>query len=313
MAAARKKGLLLTVTPRGSTRVVGIIGDPITHSRSPAIHNAAFADARPRLGVRGVPGAARRRRRSRGRGARRSDSRASTSRCPTSRRRATSCDELSDAARALRSVNTVVNRDGVLFGDSTDGAGLLAALRDEGVDVMRAGRAGARRRRRGASHRARARRGRRARDGRGPARRRRRARRRSSRPTPRVVDFADLDQAVHAANVIVNATPIGMNGEPPPFAVEALRARPSSCTTPCTTRRPRHCWRPPRPGGSRTPAGSGCWCTRRRSRSPSGQARRHHCPSCSKPREPRPQRDRRPCSSSAAASSASWSADSCRW
>ena len=31
------------MTPRGSTRVVGIIGDPIAHSRSPAIHNAAFA------------------------------------------------------------------------------------------------------------------------------------------------------------------------------------------------------------------------------------------------------------------------------
>ena len=28
---------------RGSTRVAGIIGDPVAHSRSPAIHNAAFA------------------------------------------------------------------------------------------------------------------------------------------------------------------------------------------------------------------------------------------------------------------------------
>ena len=28
---------------RGSTRVAGVIGDPIAHSRSPAIHNAAFA------------------------------------------------------------------------------------------------------------------------------------------------------------------------------------------------------------------------------------------------------------------------------
>src|SRR4029078_9964866 len=52
---------------------------------------------------------------------------------------AAACDELSDAARALESVNTVVNRGGVLYGDSTDGAGLLAALRDEGVEVARAG------------------------------------------------------------------------------------------------------------------------------------------------------------------------------
>jgi len=26
----------------GSTRIVGVIGDPVGHSRSPAMHNAAF-------------------------------------------------------------------------------------------------------------------------------------------------------------------------------------------------------------------------------------------------------------------------------
>ncbi|MDE0555190.1 MAG: shikimate dehydrogenase, partial [Candidatus Poribacteria bacterium] len=34
---------MLTVT--GHTRVVGVIGDPIEHSRSPQMHNAAFAKA----------------------------------------------------------------------------------------------------------------------------------------------------------------------------------------------------------------------------------------------------------------------------
>ena len=43
----------------GSTRLAAVIGDPIRHSRSPAIHNAAFAAAGPRLGVRRVRGARR--------------------------------------------------------------------------------------------------------------------------------------------------------------------------------------------------------------------------------------------------------------
>jgi shikimate dehydrogenase len=200
--------------------VVGIIGDPITHSRSPAIHNAAFAAlgldwvyvAFPvaRGGGSGAVGAVRV-----------LGLAGLNVTMPHKSAAATSCDELSDAARALESVNTVVNRDGVLFGDSTDGAGLVAALRDEGVDVMRAGvlvlgaggaaraivhalgRAGARvtiaaRRADAGAHAA------------------------QLAPDTHVVDFADLDDAVHAANVIVNATPIGMNGEPPPFAVEAL-------------------------------------------------------------------------------------------
>ena len=34
----------MTREVRGSTRVAAIIGDPVAHSRSPAIHNAAFAE-----------------------------------------------------------------------------------------------------------------------------------------------------------------------------------------------------------------------------------------------------------------------------
>jgi shikimate dehydrogenase len=44
-------------------------------------------------------------------------------------------DQLSPLAQRLGAVNCIINRDGVLLGDSTDGAGLLAALRrSSGVD-----------------------------------------------------------------------------------------------------------------------------------------------------------------------------------
>jgi len=209
------------VTPRGSTRVVGIIGDPVTHSRSPAIHNAAFAA----LGLDWVyvafpvP---------RGKGAAALDAVRTLGLAglnvtmPHKPEVAAACNELSDSARALESVNTVVNRDGVLFGDSTDGPGLLAALRDEGVDVRSAGvlvlgAGGAARAIVHALGAAGARvtiAARRADAGAYAAR---------LAPDAHVVDFAHVDDAVHSASLIVNATPIGMAGEPPPISVAALQ------------------------------------------------------------------------------------------
>ncbi len=119
----------------GHTRVVGVIGDPVAHSLSPTLHNAAF-DA---LGLDWVylafpvP---------RGRGA---DAVAAVSALglaglnvtmPHKEDVAGACDELTSDAAALRSVNTVVARpDGRALGDSTDGPGFLDALADERIDV----------------------------------------------------------------------------------------------------------------------------------------------------------------------------------
>ena len=45
-------------------------------------------------------------------------------------------DELSEAARLLGAVNTVVRReDGTLFGENTDGKGFVQSLRDAGIDL----------------------------------------------------------------------------------------------------------------------------------------------------------------------------------
>jgi shikimate dehydrogenase len=115
--------------------VVGVIGDPVAHSLSPALHNAAFAA----LGLDWVyvafpvP---------RGRGA---EAVAAVSALglagfnvtmPHKEDVAGACDELSADAAALRSVNTVVALpDGRTLGDSTDGPGFLDALADEAIAV----------------------------------------------------------------------------------------------------------------------------------------------------------------------------------
>lgn len=45
-------------------------------------------------------------------------------------------DELSPAAEIIGAVNTVVNRDGKLWGENTDGKGFLLSLEEEGVAVQ---------------------------------------------------------------------------------------------------------------------------------------------------------------------------------
>ena len=43
-------------------------------------------------------------------------------------------DELSEAAKLIGAVNTIVNTDGRLYGDNTDGKGFMESLRENGVD-----------------------------------------------------------------------------------------------------------------------------------------------------------------------------------
>lgn len=44
-------------------------------------------------------------------------------------------DELSDKARLIGAINTVANRNGILFGDNTDGAGFVEGMRKQGVSL----------------------------------------------------------------------------------------------------------------------------------------------------------------------------------
>jgi shikimate dehydrogenase len=119
----------------GATRVAGVIGDPVRHSLSPRLHNAAYAA----LGLDWVFAAfeVRDGRAADALGAARALGFVGLSvTMPHKTVIAELCDDLSERAAALRSVNTVTLRaDGTATGDSTDGAGFLRSLADAKVDV----------------------------------------------------------------------------------------------------------------------------------------------------------------------------------
>jgi shikimate dehydrogenase len=122
-------------TLSGATRLAAVIGSPIRHSLSPAIHNAAFAATGldwAFVAFEVAPGAAAEALQ----GMRALGIEGLSVTMPHKADVAAAVDCCSDVAARLRSVNTVVRRDdGSLEGHNTDGDGLIASLRDAGVDV----------------------------------------------------------------------------------------------------------------------------------------------------------------------------------
>jgi shikimate dehydrogenase len=111
-----------------------VIGSPVRHSLSPAIHNAAFAAADLDwrfVALEVAPGDAARA----FDGMRALGLAGLSVTTPHKDAAAALVDERSDDADALGAVNCVVPRpDGRLRGENTDGAGFVAALREAGVD-----------------------------------------------------------------------------------------------------------------------------------------------------------------------------------
>lgn len=115
----------------GTTKIYGIIGHPITHTLSPTMHNAAFEAARvdgvylpfpvlpekletvihtlPHAGVLGL-----------------------NVTLPHKQTVLPMMDTLSDEARLICAVNTIVYKDGKRHGHNTDGAGFLRSLEEDG-------------------------------------------------------------------------------------------------------------------------------------------------------------------------------------
>jgi shikimate dehydrogenase len=118
----------------GKTRVCGVIGDPIEHTLSPTIHNAAFNHLEldfvflafrvkaaelenaicgmRGLGIHGL-----------------------NVTMPHKGTVTAYLDKLDPAVKFLGSANTILNEDGKLLGFNTDGTGALKALRGNGVNL----------------------------------------------------------------------------------------------------------------------------------------------------------------------------------
>jgi len=115
------------------TRVYALIGNPVSHSMSPAIHNAAFMELDQdciyvAFQVEDVKSALA--------GMRALDNfRGMSVTIPHKIEVMQYVDEIPDVDRHIGSINTVVKEDGKLIGFNTDGPGALKAIGDAGVKL----------------------------------------------------------------------------------------------------------------------------------------------------------------------------------
>ena len=119
----------------GHTKLTGLLGSPVSHSISPLMHNEAFrlldlnyvylcfdvpeanlADTVKGLRCMNIAGF--------------------NCTMPDKTKICELIDDLSDAARMIGAVNTVVNENGRLVGHNTDGIGYMQAVKEAGHDII---------------------------------------------------------------------------------------------------------------------------------------------------------------------------------
>ena len=118
----------------GETRVCAVIGDPVEHSLSPVMHNAAFEE----LNLDFVYVAFRVRKdelREAIVGAKSLDIRGLNVTMPHKSAVMKYLDEIDPTARSIGAVNTILNNKGRLTGYDTDGIGALKALKENGISL----------------------------------------------------------------------------------------------------------------------------------------------------------------------------------
>jgi shikimate dehydrogenase len=122
------------VWPTSATRLAGVIGDPVRHSLSPVLHNAAFSALGLDWAYLAFPVPAGRAREALiGAAALGVEGLSVT--MPHKTAVAEALDRCSMTAATLRAVNTVVRQQDSLVGESTDGQGFIDSLRSEpGLD-----------------------------------------------------------------------------------------------------------------------------------------------------------------------------------
>ena len=124
----------------GQTKIIGIIGDPIKHSRSPQIHNAAIAALG--LDYVYVPfhvqsdnlGAAIE-------GFKATNVVGINVTIPHKQSVIPYLDEISREARLIGAVNTLIFKGGAIIGENTDAPGFLQAMQEDNLDVPQGGSA----------------------------------------------------------------------------------------------------------------------------------------------------------------------------
>jgi len=117
----------------GKTKVCGVIGDPIEHTMSPVMHNAAFKSK----GVDYVYLPFRVKKEELGKaieGMRALNIRGLNVTIPHKVAVIPFLDELDPLAAKIGAINTIVNDDGVLTGYNTDATGFLQALLERGIE-----------------------------------------------------------------------------------------------------------------------------------------------------------------------------------
>lgn len=119
----------------GKTKLIGLLGSPISHSLSPKMHNESFA----KLGLNYVYLAFDVDNQQLAdviKGFRALNIRGCNVTMPNKTQVISYLDNLSPAARLAGAVNTIVNDNGILTGHITDGTGYMRALKEENIDII---------------------------------------------------------------------------------------------------------------------------------------------------------------------------------
>lgn len=119
----------------GRTKLTGLLGSPVAHSRSPVMHNEGFRQLGLDfvylafdVGTEGLGAAVE--------GLKALGARGWNVTMPDKKAMCLLADRLSPAAQICGSVNTIVNEDGILTGYTTDGVGFMRDVREQGADIL---------------------------------------------------------------------------------------------------------------------------------------------------------------------------------